>query len=108
LVFYRPFFGPKVETPKHAHEAPWSMLLGPVVLSGLGLLIGLLVAQFGEVIVGPAVSSILAEPTEVHLHLIPSQFNTTVMLSLITIAGGVGLYFARDPLARLVQPLDAV
>ncbi|MCB0156317.1 MAG: putative monovalent cation/H+ antiporter subunit A [Anaerolineae bacterium] len=108
LVFYRPFFGPQVETPKHAHEAPWSMLLGPVVLSGLGLLIGLLVAQFGEVIVGPAVSSILAEPTEVHLHLIPTQFSPTVMLSLITIAGVIGLYFVRDPLARLVQPLNAV
>ena len=108
LVFARPFFGPKLETPKHAHEAPWSMLLGPIILSGLGLLVGLLVAQFGSTFVGPAVGNILGEPTEVSLHLLPTKFNTTVMLSLITIVGGVGLYFVRDPLNQLVQPFNSL
>jgi multicomponent Na+:H+ antiporter subunit A len=108
LVFARPFFGPKLETPKHAHEAPWSMLLGPIILSGLGLLVGLLVAQFGPTFVGPAVGNILGEPTEVSLHLLPTKFNTTVMLSLITIVGGVGLYFVRDPLNQLVQPFNSL
>jgi multicomponent Na+:H+ antiporter subunit A len=108
LVFARPFFGPKLETPKHAHEAPWSMLLGPIILSGLGLLVGLLVAQFGSTFVGPAVGNILGEPTEVSLHLLPTKFNATVMLSLITIVGGVGLYFVRDPLNQLVQPFNSL
>lgn len=108
LAAIRPFLGPKVETPNHAHEAPWSMRLGPLILSSLGLLAGLLVVQFGRFIVSDAVSGIKAEPIEVELHLLPSAFNSTVMLSLITILGGFGLYTIRDPLRRLVQPLNVM
>ena len=108
LVTLRVFFGPKVETPEHAHEAPWSMLLGPVILSSLGLIIGFLTALFGEIIVGPAVSGVLAEPNHVDLHLWPTKFSTTLLLSIITIGGGIGLYFIRDLLVRLVAPLNVV
>ncbi|MDX1524343.1 MAG: hydrogen gas-evolving membrane-bound hydrogenase subunit E, partial [Anaerolineae bacterium] len=113
LVTLRVFFGPKVETPKHAHEAPWSMLLGPVTLSTLGLILGLLTSEiagdsFSKVIVGPAVSGILAEPTEVKLHLFPSYISPTLILSIITIALGGVLYYGRDPLTRLAQPLNVV
>ena len=108
LVALRVFFGQEVQTPKQAHEAPWSMLLGPVILSALGLIFGLLVVQFGKVMVAPAVSSVLAELTEVKLHLLPSSFNLTVWLSVITIGGGFGMYAIRDPLNRLVSPLNSI
>ena len=108
LVLFRPFFGAKVATPKQAHEAPWSMLLGPIILSSLGLIIGFLTAQFGHIIVEPAVGAILAEPTHVDLHLWPTKLNTTVLLSTITIIGGIGLYFVRDPLNQAVAPLNFI
>ncbi len=112
LVLFRPFFGEKVETPKHAHEPPWTMWIGPVILSSLGLIIALLIDffgdPFGKYIVSPAVSGILVETTKVKLHLIPTEFNSVVLLSTITIIGGIGLYFVRDPLDRLLQPLTAI
>ncbi len=108
LVVIRPFFGPKVETPKHAHEAPWSMLLGPITLGTLGLVAGLLVASFGHIFVGPAVGSILNEPTDIELHLIPDHFSFTLVLSGITVGGGILLYFLRDPLVKIVRPLNGI
>jgi multicomponent Na+:H+ antiporter subunit A len=64
--------------------------------------------HFDEAIVSPATGAILAESVEIHLHLFPSEFSTILMLSIITITGGFGLYFARDPLCRLVSPANAI
>jgi multicomponent Na+:H+ antiporter subunit A len=41
IVGYSPFFGTKKETPKHPHEAPPSMWLGPLVLASAGLVLGI-------------------------------------------------------------------
>jgi multicomponent Na+:H+ antiporter subunit A len=41
IVGIRPWFGPRVETPKKPHEAPPALLAGPVVLASLGLVFGL-------------------------------------------------------------------
>ncbi|MCB9076815.1 MAG: putative monovalent cation/H+ antiporter subunit A [Anaerolineaceae bacterium] len=111
MVSIKPFFGPPIKTPKHAHEAPWSMRLGPITLASLGLLLGALpftVEEFGNLIVSPAASGILAEALEVHLHVLPTALNTIVMLSAITVLGGIGLYAIRSPLGQIVAPLNAV
>lgn len=113
LVAVKPFFGPKVDTPKHAHEAPLRMWLGPLILAGLGLLIGLLASEispfrfFDEALVSPAVTAILAEETTVHLALWHG-LTPSLMLSVVTIAAGVGLYFAWGVIQRLVAPLNAI
>lgn len=108
LVAIRPFFGQHVDTPKHPHEAPLSMWLGPITLAGLGLVIGGLVAQFGNITVSPAVSGILAEPTKVKLYLLPDHFSPVLLLSLITIGGGFGMYYFRDTLCQVAAPLNAI
>lgn len=117
LVVIRPFFGKQVETPKHAHEAPLAMWLGPVILAGLGLLLGLFSSDalkplipfhFDKAIVSPGTSAILAEAAEVNLHLFPTEFSTILMLSVVTIAGGFGLYAVRDPLCKLFSPTNAI
>ena len=36
IVGYSVFFGPKTETPKHGHEAPLRLWLGPIILATLG------------------------------------------------------------------------
>lgn len=117
LVVIRPFFGPKVETPKHAHEAPPSMWLGPITLASLGLLLGLFSADFikrflpetfDEFIVSPAVSGVLDETVHVHLHLFPTSLNTMFILSLITLALGIGGYFLRDTLYRILNPANII
>ena len=113
LVAIRPFYGKLVPTPKHAHEAPLSMWLGPAVLGGLGLLLGLIsldaiALNIDKTLVSPAVSAVLAEPTVVSLHLLPDELSLVVLLSAITIAGGIGLYLVRDQLRRSVRPLNAI
>lgn len=111
MVSLKPFFGPPIKTPKHAHEAPWSMRLGPITLASLGLILGGLpftVEEFGKLIASPAASAILAEPLEVHLHMLPVALSTVVMLSAVTLLGGIGIYLIRLPLGRVVAPLNAV
>ena len=41
IVGIRPWFGPRVETPKSPHEAPPALIAGPVVLASLGVIFGL-------------------------------------------------------------------
>jgi multicomponent Na+:H+ antiporter subunit A len=113
LVVIKPFFGPKVNTPKHAHEAPLSIWLGPLALAGLGLFIALLSSElwplhfFDEMLVSPAVTAILAEDATVHLALWHG-LTPSLMLSLVTIAAGVGLYVAWGLMRRLAASLNAI
>ncbi len=117
MVAIKPFYGHPVSTPKKAHEAPWSMLLGPVVLAGLSLLLGLgwapskgfsleNIGSLAEPITNQAVGAILSAETHIHLYLIPSYIDLKVILSALTIVVGVAAYFyARNALFYSGQPL---
>ncbi len=120
LLILIPFFGQPKETPKHPHEAPLTMWLGPVVLGSLGLILGLLIPITKETfallpfapelvakqIVSPAVGSILNEGIpELSLSLWHG-INTPLMLSIVTVALGVGGYFVRKPMFGVTHTLD--
>ncbi len=107
LVVVPPFFGPTVETPRHPHEAPFSMLLGPGTLAVLGILFGLFAGSVGEYLVGPAIGAIMHHEAEVHLALWHG-FSTILMLSLATIATGVAVFWARNVLVPLVAPANKI
>ena len=97
-VAIKPFFGPKVETPKHAHEGPVLLFAGPVVLSVLGLGLALIAHTTGELFVGPTLSSLMGEPKSVDLHLWPTKINAPLILSLVTIGlGHCAVHAARPP-----------
>ncbi|MCS6926826.1 MAG: DUF4040 domain-containing protein, partial [Candidatus Binatia bacterium] len=98
-VCVRPFFGRPVATPRVPHEAPFSLWFGPLVLAGLGLLIGLFPDTIATPLVAPAVSAVRAEPTEIALGLWHGV-NPILALSALTIACGVGIYIGRDVLCR--------
>ncbi|MCB0192931.1 MAG: putative monovalent cation/H+ antiporter subunit A [Anaerolineae bacterium] len=111
MVSIKPFFGQEIKTPKHAHEAPWSMRVGPLTLASLGVILGAVpfaAEEFGALLVGPAASGILNEALEVHLHILPSAINNIVMLSVVTVLGGIGVYAVRGLLGKVVAPLNAV
>lgn len=108
VVAIKPFFGKKTETPKSAHEAPASMLLGPTLLATLGLLAGLLSNAFGSPLVAAAAAAALGAPAEVKLSLWHG-FNFVLLLSAVTLAAGVGAYLMRKKIYRLgesMQPLS--
>ncbi|GGE95067.1 putative monovalent cation/H+ antiporter subunit A [Stappia taiwanensis] len=108
-VALKPFLGPKVETPKHAHEGPVLLYAGPVVLSLVGLASALLAHDTGVLVIGPVVSSILGVPSAVDVHLVPTHIGAALYLSLGTIALGVVLFLRLDALragtARLLTAI---
>jgi multicomponent Na+:H+ antiporter subunit A len=113
MVSVRPFWGALRETPRTPHEAPWSMVLGPIVLAGLGL--GVLFPQIFEVALGSAAASAIAgRPLLMELklwHGINVDALQVLALSLLTLGAGAALYLVvRRRLAvpsRWVQVLGA-
>lgn len=105
LVCVKPFFGPKTAAAAHAHEAPFSLWLGPATLGALGLLLGVLPQTTAGPFVSASVAAVSGEPTAVKLALWHGV-NLTLILSLFTLAGGVVLYVLRNRLLFLGK-LDA-
>jgi multicomponent Na+:H+ antiporter subunit A len=103
-VAIKPFFGPKVETPKHAHEGPILLYAGPVVLSVLGLGLALVAHTTGELFVAPTLASLRGTFTEIDLHLWPTYIigNVALYLSLVTIGVGAVLFTQLDKLRSLI------
>ena len=57
IVAWRPFTGPRAETPVAPHEGPWPMLAGPLTLALLGLGFGLF-PDYAEPVVRPAAGTL--------------------------------------------------
>lgn len=89
-----PFYGRRKHTPKHAHEAPFSMWLGPAVLAILGLLFGLFPGWIEMSVIGAAASAVLGQPVAFYLELWHG-FTPMLALSALTVALGVAVYLLR-------------
>lgn len=89
----RPWFGPRVETPKpHPHEAPPALLAGPVVLASLGLLFGLAPGLVERGIVGAAAAAVNGgTPVSAYLALWHG-LNWPLVISLFSLVLGFWLY----------------
>ncbi len=107
LVALRPFFGHAKETPKHAHEAPFPMWIGPALLAITGLLIGLLPAALGEPLIAPVVASVLGldEPVELKLTLWHG-INAALILGTIVLSVGVLAYFGHRYIMAVLGKVD--
>ncbi len=98
-----PFF--RGQPPKGVHEGPPSLWLGPLVLAGLGLLVGLFPGLYNP-LADAVASAVKGKAIEYPLKLWPG-FNLALLLSLLTVLLGLGLYLlyprlwawmATDPL----------
>lgn len=96
-VGFGPFFGKaKPESlPKHPHEAPWSMWIGPLTLAGLSLLLGLFPAGVGQALVAPAVAAIAGTGVPAIELKLWHGVNVPLLLSVVTVLLGYGLYRVR-------------
>ena len=101
---FGPFLSRPHDMPKQPHEAPPSLWLGPLVLGGLSLIFGLLPGAIGGWLIGPAASAASGHTAEVKLALWHGV-TPTLLLSLATIAVGVGLYAARSTVGRITRRL---
>ncbi len=108
-VALKPFLGPKVDTPKHAHEGPVLLYAGPVVLSLAGLVTALMAHSTGVLLVSPVVSSVLGSQVAVDVHLVPGYIGAAVILSVATVVLGILLFLKldalRDGMARLLTAI---
>lgn len=102
-VAFKPFLGPKVETPKAAHEGPLLMLAGPVVLSLCGLASALFLHWTSVHLVGPMASSVAGTVLAPDLHLFPTAIKANLILSAITVALGLILIFRLNLLRAIMD-----
>ena len=101
LAGVKPFQGEETHTPKHPHDPPWTMWLGPVFLGCLSVLFGLMPA-LPEGLLSAAAGSVLGK--EVHFHLaLWHGFSPLLLLSLVTFALGVLVYLNRSVLTRVTE-----
>ncbi|WP_029619188.1 putative monovalent cation/H+ antiporter subunit A [Pseudorhizobium marinum] len=107
-VALKPFLGPHVETPKHAHEGPLLMWLGPAVLAGLGLLGGIFSGIAHRFVSTPMASAVAGELRPVDITTIP-HLGVPLLLSVVTVAFGVAVYLQIDRArAMMVRLLAAI
>ncbi len=95
LVAVRPFFGDERPTPRHAHEPPVSLLLGPGVLAALGFLVALAPGVLADPLIGPAASATLGAESHTHFK-IWHGLNLALGLSVLGLLAGVGVYATRS------------
>lgn len=107
LFLGKVFFGPETtQTPRHYHEAPFGMLLPPMILGALCLVIGVYPQLVQHTILRPAIQYLLyIQNTDCcaihHWH----GFTITFFMSLFTFGVGTLLYFLAKPVRALQEKL---
>ncbi|MEM9999607.1 MAG: putative monovalent cation/H+ antiporter subunit A [Pseudomonadota bacterium] len=106
VVALKPFLGPKIETPKAAHEAPVLMLAGPVVLALASLMSAVLSPQYHALFSSPMASAVIGEAVQIKISLLPKP-GVALYLSILTVAIGALLYWRVDRIrAALVAAIN--
>ncbi len=109
----RPFFMKRTaegEYPKHPHEAPPPMLLGPVVLTCLTLVGGLFPVLFADPIINGATASIAGghdvELVDLSAIYLVSHPSTALLLSGVALIASAFLFVLRGQWRAITAPLD--
>jgi multicomponent Na+:H+ antiporter subunit A len=105
VLVFRPFFGRPTATPKHPHEAPLAMWIGPALLGVTSLLFGLFPQLIAEPIVGGATTAMLGEPVPITLALWYG-WNIALLLSFATVAVGLAGFLLWDRIRAGLTHLD--
>jgi multicomponent Na+:H+ antiporter subunit A len=108
-LLWEAFFRPAAPDPQpaHLHHAPsvW-FVLPALLLTLLGTAIPFLIGSVEKVLLGAPASTIANAPVEIHLALWHG-FTPVFLISLAAIAVGVGLFWQRDQLHRLLTYVPA-
>jgi multicomponent Na+:H+ antiporter subunit A len=102
-VALKPFLGKPVPLPRHAHEGPLELILGPIVLGAAGLAAALLLHPAAEFLLIPMAEAVAGHPVTAELHLVPTYISMPLILSALTVALGVAAYRAIRPLREAID-----
>jgi len=105
-VALKPFLGPRVETPKHVHEGPVLLWLGPAILAATGLLAAILSGPFHRLFSSPMASAVAGAPEPVTISLLP-HLGMPLLLSALTVALAILAYLRLDTLRAAVAKVLA-
>ncbi|MEW9616079.1 putative monovalent cation/H+ antiporter subunit A [Shinella sp. S4-D37] len=107
-VALKPFLGPPAKTPKHAHEGPALLWIGPMLLAVLGLVSGLFSAVTHGLLTAPLASAIAGRPETVTVSAMPHA-GLALVLSVVTIVFGIAVFLfidkARAAANRLIEDI---
>lgn len=107
LVGIKPFLGKLKSTPNLPHEAPLKMLIGPVLLSVLGLLMGIFPNFFIQKLLDQSTFSILT--TELGIKVKAWHgFNFVLFLSFLTLLTGLFLFYFRAKALNVLNSMKLV
>ena len=81
--------------PHNPHEAPVSMLAGPLVLALAGIVLGIFPGLWTNALVQPALATALGETVALKVALWHG-FNQALGLSALTVTLGLSIYLARE------------
>ncbi len=104
----KPFWGAVQPTPKPAHEAPWTMWLGPILLGVASLKIGIMPGVAGVSLVGPAAAAVLGDASYVADLKLWHGWTTALGLSAVTVLLGLALYAVAPRLRRARRLYDTL
>lgn len=100
-VGLKPFIGKPVKTPKHAHEGPALLWLGPAVLAACGLQLAVFSPFAHHFISSPMASAVAGEARAVEISLLP-HIGVPLALSLLTVLLGIAAYKVLPKLRALI------
>ncbi|MEX2592313.1 MAG: putative monovalent cation/H+ antiporter subunit A [Anditalea sp.] len=96
LAGLKPFIGKLPKTLENVHLPSPLMWIPPLILGAMGIIFGILPALLENSLIKPAVFSMIYSTPEFHLQLWHG-FNLILLLSGITIAGGIALFILIKP-----------
>ncbi|MBI2868730.1 MAG: putative monovalent cation/H+ antiporter subunit A [Chloroflexi bacterium] len=105
ILTLRPFWG-RPAFPEKVHEPPPALWLGPLVLAGLGLGLGV-IPGLANPFLSAAVSAVLGREITVGLALWHG-FTPELALSALTLLTGLGLYLGHKRLGRIRGALPSI
>ena len=107
IVSFRPFWSRSGKPIANVTEAPWPMLVGPVVLASLGALFGIFPDILATLLVNPTVASILGDAEPAKDLKLWGGVNLALFLSIATFVLGFAIYAFKLPLrAALIRMTD--
>jgi multicomponent Na+:H+ antiporter subunit A len=110
----RPFYGKRMQTEKHVHEAPPDMWLGPVLLGAAGLGLGLAAGAPITDLLERAAASLHGAPIPFELKLwagLDGDYGLAIGLSVVTLVLGAVMFFGRKfglKAGQGIEPLAVV
>lgn len=102
ILAFQPFWGRRREYEKTPKEAPWPMLIGPVILAALGAVFGLFPDLLRTALVVPMVLSLTGSAEEAKELKLWAGVNLPLLLSIATFGLGFVIYIYRRRLQTII------